>query len=487
MSHEQSLFFVFFIYGLAFFAMGLAMTMESWRGSALAPGPTLLSLAGFGLIHGAHEWLESYLIQAVALGVSLPGWLPWLRLGMLAASFTSLLIFGLQALRLVERPLPRDFTFINWILAAYLAAIVLSAFLTYQHTQVPWQNVIDALARYLLAVTASILAALGLRARSLQARATSPNLASSLNAASIGFGLYALTQLFVHPIAMFPADVINEESFRALAGFPIQGVRTAMATVITIALMRAAWHVERLRREELSAAQQARLDALEQQQQIRRDLLRHIVRAQEEERARIARELHDETSQTLTAFSLELALLKTNLPRRSVSNQTVERLLDLSRQMSQGIYRLITGLRPSHIDELGVTRAIQALVDRDYVPKGFTFGVDVRGEVRRLDSIVETALFRVAQEALTNVARHSGVREGRVEISFEADRVCLRVSDRGRGFNPEEPFHPPRGWGIEGMRERVEAVDGMLRIDSAREHGTMIEAMIPVTPGKEEA
>ena len=486
MGHEQSLFWFFFVYGLAFFGMGLAMAMESGRGSALADGRILRPLAGFGLIHGTHEWLESYLLQATALGTSLPTWLPWLRLGLLVSSFSLLLLFSFQALRLVEEPKPRDFMFVYVALVCYVIIILISATFTYQAGTVPWISTLDALARYLLAVPASMLAALGLRARSLKTRERSAKLSTNLNVVSISFGLYALTQLFVQPISMFPASVINEDMFLTIAGFPIQMIRTMMAVIITICLLRATQETDHIRQVELLSAQKARLEALEQQQEIRRELLRHTVRAQEEERARIARELHDETAQSLTALSLELATLKNTLPRRAASNRTVERLLDLSRQVSQSLYRLMTGLRPMQLDELVVNQAIRALVDRDYTPVEFTIPMEVTGTPRRLDPIVETVLFRVAQEALTNIARHAGVKEGSVVIDYGPKQVSLQVSDRGRGFNPTENFRPPHGWGLEGMKERVESVGGTLRIESAPGNGTTIEVLIPVTPGGKE-
>ena len=259
-----------------------------------------------------------------------------------------------------------------------------------------------------------------------------------------------------------------------------------MALLITVCLVRATQITENHLKAELLATQQARLDALEQKESLRRELLRHTVRAQEEERSRIARELHDETAQTLTALSLEMATLRNLLPRRSASARTVERILELTRQVSQSLYRIMTGLRPAQLDELGVVQAINALVQRDHAPNGFSFSVEVSGAPCRLDAVVETVLFRVAQEALTNVARHSGVREGGVEIRFEEEQVALRVSDTGRGFDPAEPFRPPRGWGLEGMKDRVESLGGVLHIMSAPGQGVVIEARIPTVPARKE-
>ncbi len=485
MSLDTGLFLVFFVYGLAFFGMGLAMAMESWRAPALAEARVLLPLAGFGLLHGTHEWLESYLLQAQSLGTPMPGWLPWLRLGLLVASFSSLSLFAYQSLRLVPRPAPPGLIHGGTAVSAYIVFIVVSAAFTYGHGESPTQTVVDGMARYLLAVPASCMAALGLFYIGRYAGETNRALTRWMNGAALGFLFYALTQLFVQPIAMFPGNVINVDSFRAALGFPIQLVRTVMAAVVTVCLLRATQVTEESRKAELFAAQQSRLDALEQQQELRRELLRHIVRAQEDERARIARELHDETAQALTAFSLDLATLKEKLPPRSASNRTVGRLLALSQQVSQSLYGLMNDLRPPHLDELGLAQAIHALVDRDYAPKGFTFRVHVTGAPRRLDPILETALFRVAQEALTNIARHARVREGNVEIAYETGRVVLRASDRGRGFDPAENFHPPRGWGLAGMKERVESLGGSLHIESAPSKGTIIEAAIPLD-GKEQ-
>lgn len=475
----SGLFWVFFIYGLAFFGMGIAMAMESWRISSLAEARVLLPLAGFGLIHGAHEWLEAYLILGQDLNASVPDWAGGMRLGMLVLSFLSLSIFAFESLRLVQRPAPPGLKHGLLFVGAYILFIVASGVITYDHQYFEVRTVLDALARYLLAVPASVMAALGLHyigRNNSNARALAP----WMNGASIGFGVYAFTQLFVAPIAMFPANVFNNAAFLAVTGFPIQLVRTAMAVLITVCLLRATQVTEESLKAEMLATQQARLEALRQKESLRRELLRHTVRAQEEERARIARELHDETAQTLTAFSLELGALRHHLSRRSESSETVERLLDLTRQVTQSLYRIMTGLRPAQLDELGLVQAITSLVNRDYTSQGFDIRVEVKETPRRFDPVVETALFRVAQEALTNVARHSGVRAGSVQLCLDANEVILRVSDAGRGYDPSESFRAPRGWGLEGMRDRVDSVGGTLHIESRPGCGTTIEARIPV-------
>jgi signal transduction histidine kinase len=304
--------------------------------------------------------------------------------------------------------------------------------------------------------------------------------------AAIGFGLYGLTQLFVPAIDMFPARILNSTGFQTFAGFPIQVVRALLAVVITLSLLRATQIVEKDRQQQLLAVQQARLEALERIQEeltkreaLRRELLRHTVRAQEEERSRIARELHDETSQVLTAFSLDLATLKTEICDREEVKNLVDRLQGLSKQMSQGLYRLVHDLRPAQLDDLGLIPALEYLKD-DSVSAGLEVIINIHGRARRLDPINETVLFRVAQEALHNVVRHAQVGQARISLDYKPQEITLKVEDSGAGFNPVQSFVPPRGWGLAGMRERVESVGGQLSIESKPGMGTTVEVDVPV-------
>jgi signal transduction histidine kinase len=348
-------------------------------------------------------------------------------------------------------------------------------------------NVFDVLARYLVAVPAAFLAALALRAEALSALTGGRRrVMVFLTWAAIGFGLYGLTQLFVPAIDMFPARELNSTIFRTFTGFPIQVVRALLAVLITLSLLRATQMVEKERQKQLQAAQQERLEALEriqneltEREALRRELLRHTVRAQEEERTRIARELHDETSQVLTAFSLDLATLRTVVCDRSDVKNLVDRLQGLSKQMSQGLYRLVHDLRPAQLDDLGLISALDYLKDNS-VSAGLEVTIEIQGKARRLDSIIETVLFRVAQEALHNIVRHAQIRQARILLIFQSQEITLRIEDYGIGFNPVQSFAPPRGWGLAGMRERVESVGGQLMLESEPGKGTIVEVAIPV-------
>lgn len=475
---DQMLFFVYFTYGLAFFGMGLALAMEAGRPSVLADASVLRPLAGFGILHGVHEWLDAYMMQAEALKLALPEWVEWLPLVLLASSYLSLLVFAITALRLVERPRPTLLKYATVIISAYIVITVISAVFAWSRSTFE-EEALEGLTRYLIAIPFSLLAAFGLYFIGVNSRSRSASLEKWLNFSSSGFALYSLTHLFASPMPIFPANIINEDTFYSLAGFPVELIWTCAALWITSSMLGALKESERVRQVDFLSAQKARMDALEQQQELRRELLRHTVRAQEDERARIARELHDETAQTLSAFTLELATLQNDKLRKSDMKQTVERLQTLSRDMSQGLYRLVHDLRPAQLDDLGLVPAMRFLVDQDCCPLGLRVNIEVDGTPRRLPALVETVLFRVGQEALANLARHAQVHEGRVEIVYGGTDVTLRVVDRGRGFDPTENFHPPHGWGLAGMKERVESIGGTLQIISAPGQGTTIEVCVP--------
>jgi signal transduction histidine kinase len=211
--------------------------------------------------------------------------------------------------------------------------------------------------------------------------------------------------------------------------------------------------------------------------------LRHTVAAQEEERARIARELHDETAQFLTALSLDLATMQKSVRRNPEVAHVLERLQSMTRQISQGIYRMVHDLRPAQLDDLGLVAALGYLVD-EARHNQLHIAMTVNGNRQRLDPLVETVLFRVAQEALTNIERHAGVSQASLTLSFDAEEIRLAVRDEGVGFNPAKDLLPPHGWGLAGMRERVESVGGHFRIDSTPGHGTLVEVVVPASTGE---
>lgn len=476
---------VFFVYGLAFFSMGIALTLETGRSPLLAERRVLRPLALFGLLHGAHEWLEIILLQGLWLGLPFPPAFAWLRVILLTISFLPLVIFGsLMLSDQLHIPSIR-FSILAALMVIYLAAIELSA-------RIDPENLVahvDALARYLLATPGGILAGLGLLFRSRQVQLEKRlKLVQPFRWAAIGIGLYGLTQVFVSSAGIFPTNILNAQTFQSIAGFPIQVLRATVAILVTVNLIRAIHIVEREREAQLLSAQQARVKALEQVQReliqretLRRQLLRHTVIAQEEERARIARELHDETAQELTAFTLNLATLRASLPQRSDVAELVARLQSLSQQMSRGIYRMVRDLRPAQLDDLGLVPALKYLADEGSEQLQLEIAVEIYGPRQRLDPLIETVIFRVAQEALANVSHHAQIKHAKVQLIFEPERVTLRICDTGVGFDVHATLSPPRGWGLAGMRERAESLDGEFKLQSAPGQGTTVDVIIPLT------
>jgi two-component system sensor histidine kinase UhpB len=475
---------VFFVYGLAFFTMGIALTLEASRSPGLAETHIIRPLAVFGLLHGAHEWMEIILLQGVWLEAPFPAQLSVARVVLLAVSFSALLIFAAMVFRSGQN-LNRllTYTAIGFIFA-YVLVVMLRGRLGDRH----FIQTADALARYLLAVPGGILAGLALLFQGRKRTQTGHGqVARHFKWSALGFGFYGLTQMFVSAGGLPLSQVINTEAFQASLGIPIQLVRAVTAVFITVHLIRAIQIVEQERDAQLRGAQRARLEALEQVQQelvarekMRRELLQHTVLAQEEERGRIARELHDETAQLLTAFTLNVAALKGLMPATPRASELLGRLQRLSHQMSEGIYRLVHDLRPAQLDDLGLVAALQYISEDEENRTGVKVALDIQGAKRRLDSLAETVLFRVTQEALTNVARHAGTTQAQVQLQFLPEQVILRVCDQGLGFKIEELPVKQRGWGLVGMRERVESIGGEFHILSSPGQGTELEILLPV-------
>jgi signal transduction histidine kinase len=244
------------------------------------------------------------------------------------------------------------------------------------------------------------------------------------------------------------------------------------------------------RQRKLEEAQQARVQAQEQVQQemakrekMRIDLLRHMVRSQEEERARIARELHDETAQTLTAASLNFATLQNLLAANPEMAGVVGRLQGLCKQMHQDLYRLVHDLRPAQLDDLGLVPALRYLVDEGQKNTGLKVTLRISGPQQKLEPFVETIIYRFVQEGLTNVTRYAGTDRAIVSVIYEERQVIARVEDLGRGFDPDQPRQTGGGWGLVGIAERAQSLHGSFRVESAPGQGTMIEIAIPLSLG----
>lgn len=231
-------------------------------------------------------------------------------------------------------------------------------------------------------------------------------------------------------------------------------------------------------------AQRRRNEELAQRETLRRELLRQSVWAQEEERRRIARELHDEAGQALTALSWGLSAVETALPETSTAaHQRLQELRQLTEGVMDRLRQLTSRLRPAVLDELGLVAALVSYTDEISAHTPFTVEVKVKGERRRLPTELETTLYRIAQAAITNVAKHAQATSVVVHLEFGTQTVTLSITDNGRGMNvaaAQQATIRGQGWGLAGIGERIQLVGGTLTLDSAPGQGTTVRVSVPV-------
>jgi signal transduction histidine kinase len=205
-----------------------------------------------------------------------------------------------------------------------------------------------------------------------------------------------------------------------------------------------------------------------------------VVRAQEDERKRISRELHDDTAQLLFAQLIRFATLKSH-PNPEIQQITAS-LEQSTVEAIEGVRRLALELRPPALDDLGLNEALGELAQRFTESRGLDVDYEWRGSKSRLPPDVELALYRVAQEALSNVAKHSGAEKATLDVDRTANDVTISIRDSGKGFNREVAFVQDDsgiGLGLFGMEERVSLVGGSLRIWSSPKRGTEVFAYVP--------
>ncbi|MBC7238108.1 MAG: GAF domain-containing sensor histidine kinase, partial [Chloroflexi bacterium] len=235
------------------------------------------------------------------------------------------------------------------------------------------------------------------------------------------------------------------------------------------------------------AIENARLyDELRQQEGLHRQLLDRLITVQEEERRRIARELHDQTGQSLTSLIMVLKLLEeadSSVPIRPY----IEEARDMAVQILRGVRDLALQLRPSALDDLGLLAAFRHYFRRYETRFRLPVDFQVLGvSQERLPPDVETALYRIMQEALTNVARHAQATNVSVLLEMRKGRVKLIIEDDGQGFDVARVMGSrahERNLGLYGMRERATLVGGMFTIESTPGVGTTVFVEIPLGEG----
>ncbi|MDI6773394.1 MAG: sensor histidine kinase [bacterium] len=222
------------------------------------------------------------------------------------------------------------------------------------------------------------------------------------------------------------------------------------------------------------------LATLEESAERLRSLPGQILRAQEEERRRIARELHDEAAQSITSLLVRLRLLEQS-QTPELARQRVRELRDLTMRALEDVRRIALELRPSVLDDLGLVDALHAHVDALNAAGGTRVTLLADSLDGRLPDDVELAFYRVAQEALTNVRRHAHAPQARVRLRRSGSEIILEVEDEGAGFDPRGSPPAGTGLGLAGMRERMALIGGEIMVRSSPGRGTTIVARVDLT------
>ncbi|MCC6905362.1 MAG: GAF domain-containing sensor histidine kinase [Anaerolineae bacterium] len=222
---------------------------------------------------------------------------------------------------------------------------------------------------------------------------------------------------------------------------------------------------------------------LRQREARRTELLQRATNAQEAERKRIARELHDDTGQALTAIGLGLrGMKKMVLKNPAVAEQQVAQLEAITTHALEELRHLISDLRPSHLDDLGLVSALRWYAEEAGRRSALKVKVQAHGEIARLSPELETTLFRIAQEAVGNVIKHAGAERVTISLTYERDVIRLSIEDDGHGFDTAAVLKPDsrRAWGLLGIQERLSLAAGEFEIHSTPGQGTRLEVRVPV-------
>jgi len=468
-SSSSLLMAVFFVQGLAFFALGISILVATRPRAALAIGRSLWLLTAFGFLHSAASWIElagQLLPEDSALIPPLAP-LPALLLVLYSACLAQ---FGANV---VSALAPRYRRVRTLPLVLLLWAAIPCLVLVFQDGLSASADlaVAEAVARYVVYLPGGLIGALAFL---LQSRASSyerlPDLRRDCRLAALAFVLYSLSGGVLVPTSIL---YLGQAGFgyspSAVAELPVQVVRLLLAPVI-------AWVVVRtLRVFELEQL----LEVEDLNRQLQR-LSRAVVTAQEEERRRIALELHDDTAQLLSSLLVHLKLLQGTQNPQDVGLRCAE-LMKLASEAIQSIRHMANQLRPVALDDLGLVAALQWHVERFSERERLPVELKAAGIGGRFDPEIELAVYRIVQECLRNIAKHARAHAVEIRLEMSDGKLVVTVADDGCGF---DPFCVRRsenaGLGLLGMSERAALVGGALSVRSRPGSGTVVRVEIPL-------
>lgn len=487
---------VFFFYGLAFFVLGLALLPAARRQSEFRFAGAIRPLAAFGFLHALHEWYEMYQKYAALTG----GYSPTpgqesLRLSVLVASFVCLLVFGITLLNPGKGNGWQVYPAIGGMLGLWAVSLA-AVNIRFAPPLEELLAVGDVLARYSLGIPGAVLGAWALMTQQRTFRSHNlPQFGRDLVWCTAALLLYGVVgQIFVRPTLLVSSQLLSSTNFLQWFGIPVQLFRAAMAAVLAYYMTRAlrAFEVESQRRLEQALLAERRIGQereqlnveLQEQKALLAELLDRLVETQEVERRRIARELHDATGQSLTAISLGLRGVQRVLGERDTATAGQLRELESFSTGALGeLRRIIADLRPHQLDDLGLIPALRWYTQSFQARRGIACEFQLVGEANRLPPETETVIFRIVQEALTNVARHAQAQSATVCLENQPDAVVVTVRDDGQGFDTDALGHRGQvrsGWGLLGIQERARLLGGRCEIESTPGQGTTVRVSIPL-------
>jgi len=296
--------------------------------------------------------------------------------------------------------------------------------------------------------------------------------------------LLAAQYWFVPP--MHSLRVAGTEQFVGILAFLfVSGILITISEV-----HRRREHALRIARGELEIQVEQRTVELNAANQSLRDLTSRLLQLQDDERRRIARELHDSVGQMLVALNMNLSALGSDIERLARTAGTVKDSTLLVENLTSEIRTISHLLHPPLLDEAGLASALRWYVDGFADRSKIKVDLEIPADIGRFSRELETAIFRVVQECLTNIHRHSDSPSAKIRITCSANDICVEVKDRGRGIAPEKKIAMESGGtpgvGVRGMRERLRQLGGQLDINSDGD-GTTVVAQLPISSNSSSA
>jgi signal transduction histidine kinase len=450
---------IYFVYGLAFFVMGLVVALQSRQSSQLELARSLNWLAGFGILHGLNEWGDLFIpIQSTYLPIAVVNFLYVIQLVLLALSFMCLFAFGVSLLK--------PFGINKWLAAAPTALFILWVFTTFfvlttlYRDEITWHHVSNAFARYFIAFPGGLLAAYSLRehAKHRILPLNTPTIYAALRVSGIALGAYAiLGGLVPAPIPFWPGVVLNADTVQRWIGIPPLAFRALIGLLLAVSTIRAL--------EIFQLETDQRIELLERDS---------ILNA---ERERIARDLHDGAIQKVYTAGLLVQSANKLIEPKSELSKRMERA---AAALNDAIADLRSNLQTLHEGTSAQIKPLVELLHEAVVDPHYTTMVDIRLDTNlasdsSLSPLRSGHIIRIVNEAMSNILRHARARHVHIRAEDRDSVLEITIKDDGVGFAASSPS----GYGLQNMRDRARLLNGTLEIDSKVGKGTSITLEIP--------